>query len=174
VIAVCTGIAIAARDVTLEAVERYGLSGRLHERGGEREYRFHFRDKPRLLPIIHDGQFQIVRWGRRRGEAGRLPCTGWTWLETLEKGTWQEAQPEEILIPATMGLENGRWFAIREGIRGLAVADERGELVAYMLCEPASHYYDYVAQPLMCPSAASLRQVSSLKFPTPHNLRPWA
>jgi hypothetical protein len=142
----CTGIALAASDVPLDAVERYSLSGRLHERGGEREYRFLFRDKPRLLPIIHDGQFQIVRWGRRRGEAGRLPCTGWTWLETLEKGTWQEARPEEVQIPATMGLENGRWFAVREGIRGLVVADERGELVAYMLCEPASHYYEVMTR----------------------------
>ncbi len=70
-----------------------------------------------------------------------MPCTGWTWLETLEQGTWQEVQPEDVLIPGTMGLENGRWFAIREGIRGLVVADEHGGKVAYMLCEPASHYY---------------------------------
>jgi hypothetical protein len=132
--------------VPLEAAERFNLSGRLHERGGEREYRFLFRDKPRLLPIIHDGQFQIVRWGRRRGEKGRLPCTGWTWLETLEKGTWQEAQPDEVVIPATMGLENGRWFAIREGIRGLVVPDEQGALVAYMICEPASHYYSIMTR----------------------------
>ncbi len=53
----CTGIALAASDVPLEAVERYSLSGRLHERGGEREFRFLFRDKPRLLPIIHDGHY---------------------------------------------------------------------------------------------------------------------
>jgi hypothetical protein len=27
------------------------------------------------------------------------------------------------------------------GIRGLLVPDERGLAVAYMVCEPASHYY---------------------------------
>jgi hypothetical protein len=138
--AMSAGIAISASDVPLEAVERYGLKSRLYERGGEREYRFLFRDIPRQLPVIHEGQFRVVRWGCKRGESRALPCTGWTWLETLEKGFWQGSNPEEVLIPATMGVENGRWFAIQEGIRGLVVADEQGELVAYMLCEPASHY----------------------------------
>jgi hypothetical protein len=44
-------------------------------------------------------------------------------------------------IPATLGLERGRWYRITQGIRGLLVPDERGMAVAYMICEPASHYY---------------------------------
>ncbi len=44
-------------------------------------------------------------------------------------------------IPATLGFERGVWFRVRQGIRGLLVPDEQGVAVAYMVCEPASHYY---------------------------------
>ena len=40
-----------------------------------------------------------------------------------------------------MGLENGIWFRIRQVMRGLLVTDEHGHEVAYMICEPATHYY---------------------------------
>jgi hypothetical protein len=47
----------------------------------------------------------------------------------------------EVVVPATMGLENGVWFKIRQGIRGVLVHDERGEVVVDLMVEPASHYY---------------------------------
>jgi hypothetical protein len=40
-----------------------------------------------------------------------------------------------------LGTQRGRWYRIRQGIRGLLVPDERGLAVVYMLCEPSSHYY---------------------------------
>lgn len=43
--------------------------------------------------------------------------------------------------PSPSGCERGRWFAVREGMRGILVPDERGMAVCVMLCEPASHYY---------------------------------
>jgi hypothetical protein len=47
-----------------------------------------------------------------------------------------------VLIPANYGLERrGVWFPIETGIRGLLVPDELGWAVCYMICEPASHYY---------------------------------
>jgi hypothetical protein len=44
-------------------------------------------------------------------------------------------------MPATLRLERGVWFRIRQCIRGLLVPDERGLAVCYMLCEPTSHYH---------------------------------
>jgi hypothetical protein len=44
-------------------------------------------------------------------------------------------------IPASVGYESGVWFAVREGIRGVLVHDERGIPIVYMVCVPASHYY---------------------------------
>jgi hypothetical protein len=66
---------------------------------------------------------------------------GWTWLSTVQDGYWRNLDPIPVDIPATLGLERGVWFRIRQGIRGLLVADERGLAVVYMICEPASHYY---------------------------------
>jgi hypothetical protein len=40
-----------------------------------------------------------------------------------------------------MGHEKGIWYRIRQGIQGLLVRDEKGVEVAYMLYEPASHYF---------------------------------
>ena len=35
----------------------------------------------------------------------------------------------------------GVWFKVQVGVRGLLVPDERGRAVAYVICEPSSHYY---------------------------------
>ena len=42
--------------------------------------------------------------------------------------------------PATDCLENGVWFMVRQGVRGLLMCDEQGEPVVYVLCEPATRY----------------------------------
>jgi hypothetical protein len=44
-------------------------------------------------------------------------------------------------IPAALGYDAGVWFAIRQGIRGVLVSDERGVPRVYVICEPSSHYY---------------------------------
>jgi hypothetical protein len=62
-----------------------------------------------LLPVWHEGRLLLVRWGNRR-ESRRLPCTGWTWLSTVEAGRWTGYGAELVDVPATLGLENGVWF----------------------------------------------------------------
>src|SRR5262245_23199387 len=135
------GVALALSELPEELVERHGLRCRVHERGGEPEVRFLYRKGERVLPVWLDGELQIVRWGNRRGRNRRLPCTAWTWLETVGGGGWAALEPAEVEIPATMGLDQGVWYQIREGVRGLVVRDEKGEPVVYVLVEPASHYY---------------------------------
>ncbi|MHC5538097.1 hypothetical protein ACYOEI_07695, partial [Singulisphaera rosea] len=71
-----------------------------------------------------------------------LPRTGWTWRATIEEGGWRNIEARLVDIPASFGLERrGVWYLIEAGIRGLLVADERGNAVAYIVCEPATHYY---------------------------------
>jgi hypothetical protein len=43
-------------------------------------------------------------------------------------------------IPATLALERGVWFAIREGVHGVLVRDEQGVERVHMVCEPATHF----------------------------------
>jgi hypothetical protein len=61
--------------------------------------------------------------------------------EDVEAGQWAPWQPELVDIPARLCPERGVWFHVREGMRGLLVADERGVGHIDILTEPASHYY---------------------------------
>ncbi len=137
----CVGIALAWSELPTELIAGHRLERRVHERGGEREVRFLFRDRHPRLPIWRDGRLLIARWGNGRGQSRFLPRTGWTWLSTVEEGYWRNLEPITVDIPATIGLERGVWFRIRQGVRGLLVPDERGNAVVYMICEPSSHYY---------------------------------
>jgi hypothetical protein len=60
---------------------------------------------------------------------------------TVEAGSWVPFEAEPVVIPATRGLDLGVWFAIKKGVRGLAVRDEQGRAVVFPVCEPVSHYY---------------------------------
>src|SRR5262249_25956792 len=71
------GVALALSELPEALVERHGLRGRVHDRGGEPEVRFLYRKSERVLPVWLDGELQICRWGNRRGESRRLPCTAW-------------------------------------------------------------------------------------------------
>jgi hypothetical protein len=45
------------------------------------------------------------------------------------------------MVPASLCLDNGVWFKVRQGFRAVLVQDERGMMRVYPICEPASHYY---------------------------------
>lgn len=135
------GIALAWSELPLELIERYGLERRVHERGGEREVRFLYADRDPCLPVWHEGRLEIVYWGNGRRRSRFLPRTGWTWQTTVEAGGWSQWQAVPVIIPASMGLEKGVWYRVRQGMHGLWVADEHGRPAVYMICEPASHYY---------------------------------
>jgi hypothetical protein len=141
-----TGIALAASELPVELIVRHGLKHRIHDRGGEPEVRFLYRDRHPRLPIWRAGQLQIVRWGNGSGLSRLLPRTGWTWRATIDDGYWHGLNPMAVDIPAMLGLDNGVWFRIRQGIRGLLVPDDHGVAVVYMICEPASHYYQVMTR----------------------------
>ena len=63
-----------------------------------------------------------------------------------EDGGWGDRLVESVMIPATMGLDRGVWYRIRQGIRGLVVQDERGCPRVYVLCEPSTHYYQVMTR----------------------------
>jgi len=147
----CAGIALALSELPLELVERHGLLKRLHRRGGEEEARFLYRHPEPCLPVWRQGQLEVVRWGARRGDTKVLPCTGWTWQATVEAGEWNQWAAEAVDVPATLALENGVWYRVNQGIRGLLVADENGVERVYLICEPASHYYQVMTRSATMP-----------------------
>ncbi|HEV3165986.1 MAG TPA: hypothetical protein VGZ22_18295 [Isosphaeraceae bacterium] len=148
----CIAIALARSEFPTELIRRHGLERRVHDRGGEEEVHFLYRDHVPRLPVWRDGRLQVVRWGNGRGHSRFLPPTGWEWVATLEEGIWQGSGAVQVEIPATLGFDGGIWFRIRQGIRGLLVPDERGIAVAYMLCEPASRYYQNMTRSQRMPA----------------------
>jgi hypothetical protein len=69
----------------------------------------------------------------------------------VEAGWWRSWGAEAVEVPATVGLDNGVWFAIREGVRGVLVHDEAGRPVVYTLVEPSSHYYQVMTRSIWMP-----------------------
>jgi hypothetical protein len=142
----CAGIALAYSEIPLDLIEAYQLQSRVHDRGGEKEIRFLYRDRSPCLPVVHDGQLTVVRWGNSGGQSPSLPRTGWTWQSKVEEGGWSHWDAVQVVIPATAGVENGVWFRIKQGIRGLRVPDGQAEPVVYMVCEKASHYFQVMTR----------------------------
>ena len=54
-------------------------------------------------------------------------------------------------IPGILGLDNGVWFSIREGMRGVLVPDENGVQRVYVICEPSRHYYGVMTRSAWMP-----------------------
>ena len=136
-----TAVALPYSALPLALIEWHGLDRLAHERGGEKELQFQFAAAIRILPVWHEGQLRVVRWGCRRGESRVLPPGGWTRLARVESGYWSQCGAEAVEVPAALGLDGGVWFAIRQAVRGVLVRDEGARERVYLVCEPASHYY---------------------------------
>ncbi len=53
--------------------------------------------------------------------------------------------------PARRKWPGGVWSAIRQGVRGVPVGDERGVMRVYVIREPASRYYDVMTRSAWTP-----------------------
>ena len=138
----CAGIALYWRDLPQNLLEHYRLQTRIVRRTpeAEPEVRFMYRDTRPLLPAWFGNQLGVYTWGNQNPKS-RLPKTGWVRWEVIEAGLWSRLHPEEVQIPASLGLERGVWYQIREGVRGVLVYDEQRAPHIYMLTQPADHYY---------------------------------
>jgi hypothetical protein len=142
----CDGIALARSELPTELIGRHGLDRLSYTRGGEPEFRFLHRHERPQLPIWRDGQLQVARWGNGLGQSRFLPRSGWTWQTSIDDGDWRNLDAVLVDIPASLALDTGVWYRVRQGLRGLVVADERGIAVVYVICEPASHYYSIMTR----------------------------
>jgi hypothetical protein len=147
------GVAFPCAEVPDRLVERHRalFANRRYTRGqGEAEYRFHYHEWFPCLPVWHDGQLLLARWGNGTGLSARLPRSGWTWQESLAE-KWSHVERAAVVIPARLGLMGGVWYPIFEGVQGLLVADELGRSVVYVVVRPATHYYQVMTRSLWMP-----------------------
>jgi hypothetical protein len=83
----------------------------------------------------------------RAARAGSCPApAGPGSTRSIQSGGWRGLDAVPVDIPASLGLDHGVWFRVRQGVRGLLVPDERGIAVVYMICEPSSHYYQVMTR----------------------------
>jgi hypothetical protein len=136
---VCTAVALPVSALPEVVVSQ--LTDRVHDRGGEREVRFDWRNRPALLPVWWEAKLQVLRWGNRDRSDRKLPPTGWTWQESVEAGKWVGVRPVPVEVPARYAFMNGVWYKVTRGVRGLAVVTPSQEPVVYLLCEPSTRYY---------------------------------
>ena len=135
------GVALPLAQIPSALITQHDLGIRIYNRSGGPEVHFLAREEPRLLPVLLDGVLRILPWGNRRGDSAKLPLTLWTALATIEAGGWGDARIEEAVIPAALAFDNGIWYAVSVGVRGLVVPDEKGERRVYPILEPASYAY---------------------------------
>jgi hypothetical protein len=66
----------------------------------------------------------------------RARSTVWTCRATVEAGRWAQHGAEPVDIPATMALDRGVWYRVRQGRRGLLVEEEKGQPHLYVKVGP--------------------------------------
>jgi hypothetical protein len=142
----CTAIALTMSELPVALLDEAKLESRIHARGGEKEVRFDWQAVPTVLPVWWNGRLRIVRWGNRDRLEKKLPPTGWTWKDTVETGWWSALAPEPVDVLASCGFMNGVWFRVKQGMKGLLVHDQRDKPVVFMLCEPATRYFEIMTR----------------------------
>lgn len=137
----CDGISLNLSDIPDELVHRHSLRGRIVRRGPDSPPEIHFlqRERPRILPAWYHSRLEIFRWGNLDGHLRELPWVNELDEESLSRETWH-IPFEKVLIPASLGLERGIWYQIREGIEGVVVT-VHGERILFPLQEDSSHYF---------------------------------
>jgi hypothetical protein len=108
----CYGVALAGSEIPRELAGHPGLPRRAFTWGKQEEFRFLWAARRPCLPVLRDGRVFLARWGNTRGQSRFLPRTGWTWLETIRSGGWRDSGAIPVDIPATFGLDRGRWVCV--------------------------------------------------------------
>lgn len=106
----------------------------------------YFPNPKALLPVLKkDGDIELVPWGRRKEQEGRLPQGGWARLESIDQGVWKKWSPTPVKIIVDRFMEKdldriSHWFDMKPGewIQGLVAHrdDERRVYVVTVESEP--------------------------------------
>jgi hypothetical protein len=70
----------------------------------------HFPRPDASLPVLlKGGGAKLVTWGRRQGEAGVLPQSGWARLDSVQSGKWTRYAPVPVRIEAEEFMDKDRF-----------------------------------------------------------------
>lgn len=91
------------------------------------EVRTYFPNPKACLPVRkRGGEVELLPWGRRKNQAGKLPLGGWARLESIYEGRWDKWFPTPVKLMVSQFMEkdiegNSHWFDLTAGkwIQGL-------------------------------------------------------
>ena len=91
------------------------------------EVRTYFPNPKARLPVKKkDKGVELLPWGRRKNQSGKLPLGGWARLESIYEGRWDKWFPTPVKLVISQFMEkdiegNSHWFDLTPGkwIQGL-------------------------------------------------------
>jgi putative SOS response-associated peptidase YedK len=82
------------------------MCGGVYYKKGDEVVRTYFPNPKAQLPVMTaDGDTELVQWGRREGQEGNLPMTGWARLDSIRAGKWKRCAPIPVKIPVLSFME---------------------------------------------------------------------
>lgn len=120
------------------------MCGGVYFQYGEDFIRTFFPNPKAQLPVLkQDGEVVLLPWGRRQGQPGHLPITGWAKLESIYSGVWDRYHPTPVKIPAVCFMEkdlagNSHWYDVQKGqyIQGLMAKEGNEKRIYVVTVEP--------------------------------------
>ncbi|MHB1142266.1 MAG: hypothetical protein ACYC1T_10995 [Sulfuricaulis sp.] len=95
----------------------------------------YFPNPKAVLPVtLKQGGHELVTWGRRKEEPGKLPAGGWARLDSIKAGKWDRFIPKPVRLDVEEFMEKdtakkSHWYPLLGGnwIQGLVAweGDER-------------------------------------------------
>lgn len=127
-------------------------------------YQSYFPQSGACLPIkLRNGLIKLLPWGRRQGESGTLPLTGWAKLASIKFGMWHVWRPHPVKIAIDAWMEKAEgistWHALglNDYLQGLIAFHEHERRVYVVTVEPRNDYDRVPRVITMDPSVHSRR-----------------
>jgi hypothetical protein len=120
------------------------MCGGVYYRINGQDVRVYFPNPKAMLPVVTKSKdIELLPWGRRKEQAGRLPLGGWARLDSIYAGRWDRWFPVPVKLPISQFMEkdiegNSHWFDITAGqfIQGLIARDQHEQRVYVVTITP--------------------------------------
>lgn len=117
--------------------------GVLYNVNGQKIRTFFPKHSAQLPVRTRDGGVELLSWGRRQRQSGRLPLGGWARHESIQEGRWDRWRPIPVKLVVDEFMEKdiegvSHWFMVTAGkwIQGLVATWEQERRVYVVTITP--------------------------------------
>ncbi len=108
------------------------------------DIRVYFPNPKAMLPVRkRSGENELLPWGRRKVQSGKLPLGGWARLDAIYAGRWDYWRPVPVKLMVKSFMEkdienNSHWYDLVSGqwIQGLVARDGYERRIYVVTVEP--------------------------------------